>query len=150
MKKSQSGLYLIEILLGIVIISFILGMVLIFFNPLAQRSVLVTKAAQQIQQLASVSYEWRSGQSQTDFSGLSLAVLQNAGLLDSSDNYTQQSPWGSDIELKADTDDPGYLQISMTQIPQAACNNLIDKLSNIAHRQAKNSDCAQNYYFIVL
>lgn len=150
MKKSQSGISLIEILMGIVIISVILGIVFVYFNPLSQRSVLVTQASAQIQQLASVSYEWKSGQSQADFSGLSLSVLQNAGLLDSSDTYTQKSPWGSNFQLSADTDDPNYLQISVTQIPPAACNNLIDKLRSVAHRQANNSDCAQGFYFIVL
>ncbi len=150
MKKFQSGISLIEILMGIVIISVILGMVFLYFNPLSQSSVLVTQASAQIQQLASVSYEWKSGQSQTDFSGLSLSVLQNAGLLDSSDTTTQKSPWGSNIQLGADSEDPNYLQISMTQIPPPACANLIDKLSNVAHRQANAADCAKGSYFIVL
>ncbi len=150
MKKFQSGLSVIEILLGIVIIASILGMVFIFYNPLSQRGILVTQAAQQIQQLASVSYEWKSAQSQNDFNGISLAVLQSAGLLDSSDNYTQKSPWGSNIQLNADTDNPAYVQISMDRIPQEACSNLADKLNQIAHRQSDKSDCDKGFYFIVL
>lgn len=150
MKKFQSGISLLEILLGLVLICAFLGTVAIYFNSLNQRSILVTQAAQQIQQLASISYEWKSAQSQTDFSGLSLPVLQEAGLLNSADTDAQKSPWGQDFILSADTADPSYLKILINKIPEAACANLIHQLSNIAHRQSYGGDCAKGTYFIVL
>jgi prepilin-type N-terminal cleavage/methylation domain-containing protein len=150
MKKSQSGVSLIEILFSIAILSVILVIATTYFGSLNQRSILVTQASEQIQQLASVGYEWKSAQSQTDFNGISLSALQQAGLLDNSDSYSQKSPWGGDISLSADSQDPNYLQISMNKIPKTECANLSNRLSNIAHRQSDNSDCSRGIYFIVL
>ena len=77
----QRGLSLIEILLSLAIISVILMMIVNYYSTQNKDQVLVSKAAAQIQQLASVSYEWQTAQSKMDFTGITLTVLQDAGLL---------------------------------------------------------------------
>ncbi len=149
MKKLSYGLSLLEVLCSLVIMAVIFSLVVTyFFNN--QQNVQTSKVATQIQQLASVSYEWQSAQAQGDFSGLSLETLQNAGLFTKGNDYTELNPWGGAYSLSADTDNPHYLRITIPTVPEAACNNLREKMKNLAHAQASEGDCSKNNYFVTL
>lgn len=149
MKRLPHGLSLLEVLCSLVIIAVIFSVVVTYFYD-NQRNVQISKTATQIQQLASVSYEWQSAQAQGDFSGLSLEALQKAGLLTKGNDYTELNPWGGSYSLSADTDNPHYLRITIPAVPQAVCNNLREKMQNLAHNQASEADCAKGNYFVTL
>ncbi len=93
MNQSSSGLSLLEVIFSLTIIAVILAVVVHYFYD-NQLNLQVSKAATQIQQLASVSYEWQTAQSQKDFSGISIDALQAAGLLEKNSDYTGLDPWG--------------------------------------------------------
>jgi prepilin-type N-terminal cleavage/methylation domain-containing protein len=146
----QRGLSLIEILLSLAIISVILMMIVNYYSTQNKDQLLVSKAAAQIQQLASVSYEWQTAQSKMDFTGISLTVLQDAGLLSATDNYSQKSPWGGGINITAENSNPQYVLITLDKIPRSACANLRERMSQVAHSQSSSNECAQGSYYISL
>lgn len=149
MNQSSSGLSLLEVIFSLTIIAVILAVVVHYFYD-NQLNLQVSKAATQIQQLASVSYEWQTAQSQKDFSGISIDALQAAGLLEKNSDYTGLDPWGGHFVVSADADNPHYVQIALPSIPESACNNLREKMKNLAHAQASDIDCSQNNYFVSL
>lgn len=150
MRNAERGLSLIEILFGLAIMSIIFVMVADYYYSQNKRYLEVGKAATQIQQLASISYEWQTTQSQSDFQGISLTVLQNAGLLSKTDTYSQLDPWGGSISIAADQNDPHYVAITLPQIPEYACTNLRSRMANVAHTQSSAGECTQGAYYITL
>lgn len=149
MKNPQQGLSLLEILCSLAIIAILATIVANFYATQNKTLLQVSKAAEQIQQLGNVSYEWQTAQSKLDFNGISISALQDAGLLPT-DNYSQQGPWGGLISLSADSSYPQYILITLENIPPEACSNLRDRLREIAHNQSSASECAQGRYYIVI
>lgn len=150
MRNTERGLSILEVLFSLAIMAVIFAMVANYYYSQNKRYLEVGKAATQLQQLASVSYEWQTAQAQSDFSGLSLAVLQKAGLLDANDNYSQIDPWGGAITLTADKQDAHYISITLPKIPNYACTNLRSRMANVAHSQSSADECAQGSYQITL
>lgn len=144
MIQSQKGLSVLEVLFSLAIMSVIFAIVINYYYKQNKFYVEVSKAATQIQQLASLSYEWQTAQSQTDFSGISLTTLQNAGLLPEKDKYSQIDPWGGMIDISKDDDDSKYVKITLAKVPKEQCANLMNRMAQTAHRQG----CADGGYFI--
>lgn len=147
--KNQSGLSLLEVLFSLAVTAVIMVTVINHFLTQNQRYLQVSQVAAQIQQLASVSYEWQTAQQLPDFTELTLQKLLNAGLLINS-NFNTLSPWGSQITLTPDPKDAHYLQITVPKIPNEACANLSDKMTTIAHAQTSATDCNSGEYQISL
>lgn len=148
--KHQNGISLLETLLSLVIISVILVIVANYYFSQNQLNLNVSKANTQIHQLASVAYEWQTAQQQNDFTGLSMAALQTAGLLPFDDPYSQINPWGGSISISPYASNPTYLQITLSKIPVDACKNLRNRMANIAYAQTSDADCSNGQYQIAL
>jgi len=145
MRRCQQGLSLIEVIFSLGIMAIIFAVVADYYYSQNKRYLEVSKAVTQIQQLASVSYEWQAAQSQTDFNGISLSVLQQAGLLAAIDSYSQIDPWGGTMSLAAD-EDPRYVLITLPKIPADVCSNLYNRMSTLAHHQ----ECSAGNYSIAM
>ncbi|MCH9743757.1 MAG: hypothetical protein K0U29_02380 [Gammaproteobacteria bacterium] len=147
MKRKQSGISLLEILLGLVLIATISTMAIRYFT-VTTRSMKVSNAIKQIKHLSNISYEWLQQQQQTDFSGssagtrISLQELINTGLLrnDPSERY---DPWGGDITVNAATNDPSYVSITLSKVPQDACRMMVRQLQSVNHLQS--TPCGSAY-----
>lgn len=148
MKNVQRGISLIEVLFSLAILCVILASVANYYYAQNKIYLSVGKAATQIQQLASVSYEWQAAQSQVDFQGISLPILQAAGLFSTTDNYSQIDPWGGAITISPDHRNPQYVLITLPQVPREACVNLRDRMVNVAESQSSERDCADGNYHI--
>lgn len=146
MKNSQTGLSILEVLFSLAIMGVIFAIIANYYYTQNKTYLQVSKAATQIQQLASISYEWQTAQSQTTFTDISLSALQAAGLLNPKDNYSQIDPWGGAISIAADKNDARYLLITLPKIPANVCANLANRMANIAHQQ----QCAGGNYTITL
>lgn len=145
----QQGISLLEVLCSLVITAIILLIVANYFYSQSQRYQQVSQAVRQIQQLASVSYEWQTVQSQTDFKGISMSALQAAGLLPE-DHLIQQDPWNGTVVIGPSDKEPYYVGIVLPNTPQDACNNLRSRMANVAHEQSTPADCQKGGYYIVL
>jgi len=148
MLAKQRGLSLLEVLCSLAVIAVIIAIMINYYYTQNQRSLKVTKAATQIQQIASVSYEWQAAQSQSDFSGISLPILQAAGLLSPDYNYTQVSPWGGEISVQPDPANAQYVRISLLLVPEYACTQLQELLKEVAFSQATGHNCKEGNYYI--
>jgi type II secretory pathway pseudopilin PulG len=148
MRNLQRGISLLEILLSLAIAGVLVMMMVNYYNAQAKTQLLISKAAEQIQQLSSISYEWQTAQSQVDFIGISLTALQDAGLI--RDNYLQQNPWGNSISVAPANDNPQYVLINLGKVPQDVCSNLRERMAHLAHSQASTNDCTQGNYYISL
>jgi type II secretory pathway pseudopilin PulG len=149
MNNKLRGISLIEILFSLAIICVILTIIFNYYTQ-NKRSLNVTKATTQIQKLVNLSYEWQAAQTQTDFTGISVAALQTAGLLSTIDHFSQIDPWGGDITVAPYQNDPHYVQILLTKIPNDDCINLRNRMVNDAHQQTSSADCAKGDYFIAM
>lgn len=149
MNSGQRGISLLEVLCSLVITAVILLIVANYFYNQSQRYEQVSRATRQIQELASVSYEWQTAQSQTNFKGLSMNTLKAAGLLPE-DSLVQQDPWGGAITLGPSDKNPNYLGILLPNTPEDACKNLRNRMASVAHEQSSSADCQKGGYYIIL
>lgn len=136
--KRTLGISILEVLGSLGVISVILTMISWYYLSQNKLYMEVSKATAQIQQLANLSYEWQTAQARADFNGISIAALQSAGLLSPNDHYTDMNPWGGNISIAPDPNDPHYVAITMQNVPNHACNNLTNRLLNVAHNQNCN------------
>lgn len=140
----QRGISILEVLFSLAIMCVIFTLIANYYFSQNKRYLAVGKAATQIQQLASLSYEWQTAQTQTDFNGISISALQDAGLLSKTDHFSQQDPWGGAITLAPYNSDSSYVAITLTNIPNDACTNLSSRMLNVAHTQS----CTGGNYYI--
>lgn len=139
LKKRQSGLSLLEVLLALLIIGSIITASVQYF-ALASRQSKVLQAIHQIEQLTSASYEWLNLQRQADFSGtpngvaISVDILQQANLINQVTN-----PWGGKVRL-APASDPLHIAIEFDNIPAKDCHSLEQQLKS-ANLSAFHSLC---------
>lgn len=138
--QKQSGVSVLELMLGIVIIATILIASTRFFN-IASDNAKVNNAMSTLRQIADASYKWY--EYHPNFDGLSFEALFNAGLLPEKYKATTGqvckacNPWGGNIELQS-TADKSRLQIRLTDVPKEpakTCTKLADQLHEYEPKQ---------------
>ena len=147
MKKKQLGISILEILLSLVLISTITIMAIRYFE-VTTRSMKVSNAIKQIKYLSDISYQWLQQQRQSDFSGaangekVALQKLIDTHLLrdDPSERF---NPWGGSITISPASENPSYVRITLTRVPQDACRMMVRQLRSINH--LKNTPCGSAY-----
>src|SRR3989338_2659440 len=103
----QLGISLLEVLLVLVIGAVLIMMGVRYFS-LAQNNADFAATEQQIKILLQASYDWKDGQQQANFSGISTLALLNANLIENTD---AQDRWGWPICVAADSADSAVLSV---------------------------------------
>jgi len=130
--RKQRGLTLIELFLALAVIA-IIWVVATRYYQVVSNSSKVNEAVQMIQSLRSAGNHYAAGRSNYD--GLTIAELNNTNLLprDLEGSGTtpgeQVNPWGGNIGISGSG---GQMQITLSDVPQADCQNIANKLSNQA------------------
>lgn len=151
MKKHQHAISLLECLLSIIIIASI-SMMAVRYYIITMRDMRVSHTISQIKRLTDASYEWLQMQKQADFSGnnggqaISIQQLVKDQLLKNQNDTI--TPWGGAITISAAGDNPSFIKITLSNIPQLACRNLARQLEYINKDKFANT-CAntQNNIF---
>lgn len=151
--KRQLGMTLLEIILVLAAVGIVLTLALRFF-VVVNTNLKLTRAVTQIQTLTKASEQWLQAQRQLNYEGaasgsaISTAKLETAGLITAGDT---KNPWGGDILISPSSVNPSYVNLTMKDVPQKACFNLISRMKTIAFQQANRNTCIDlGEYFIEL
>jgi PilS N terminal len=135
--SKQQGYLLSDMILVILVGGIIIVMSIGYFST-AIFNTKVSRAVALIQKLSKASYDWQAIKSQADFTGVSIDVLYQAGLLGpscSTNPCTMINPWGGATIVQNPTlsANSGHVEIDLQQIPLQACMSLTSKLQNIQY-----------------
>lgn len=142
MLKRIKAITLLECALSLVVIASITTMAVRYYM-ITIRQTRVAQAIGQVKRLSHVSYEWLQTQKQANFAdqthgtALTLQALLDNQLIQQ--DIDTLDPWGGRIEV-APNSDGEYVKITLNNIPQPACRNLVQQLKYINHHTSDN-DC---------
>jgi len=121
MMKKKGGFTLVELLAVIGVVGVILAVVLVGSSS-ARNTAKISTTAQQIQLIYGACQSWL-GNGRTNYSGISLSTLQDAGYLPS----TLNNPFGGTYSVSANATNNTQVDIQATQIPN---NNIHQEIAS--------------------
>lgn len=136
-KRKQGGIGLLELMLSLAIIAILLIIATRYYLT-ANTEQRVNEALSMIKATRGSSAFWVKGR-QNRYAGINMDQLNQFGLLprdlvSNGGAGVGTNPWGGDITVAAATGQEGStdneIQVQLTQVPQAACRNLNQKLLN--------------------
>ncbi len=147
MKKLYSpphhGYSLIEILMTIAVLGAIVSGIGLFFQ-VAQTSSRVTQTAQDLKSIRVAAGEWVLAQ--PSYQGITYPQLQSANLLPTKLNKSSINPWGGVYGVTATTTTPYLLIITVSNIPEAVCENQLMILMQSQVSTVTPSSCSNGTY----
>lgn len=125
--KRLKGIGLLELMLSLAIIAILLVMATRYYG-ITNRSQQVNQSVTEIAAIEGAIANWKSNK--TDYQNLSLSELNRLGLLANQD-ASGVNTWGGTVTVGPNSQDNNKTaQITLADIPDWACENLADKLSD--------------------
>ena len=118
----RKGFTLLEMMIVLAIISVLLAAILPAMS--ARNTAKISSAAQTIRSLHEASSAWLA-HGHTTYTGISIAVLQTAGLLPTGFTAASDNPWGGAYSVSANTD-ANKLDITVGSVPSGAGSALVN------------------------
>lgn len=126
MLRKNKAITLLELMLSLAIIAIILVMATRYYD-IVHSSEQTGDASAMIQAIRAGSQRWLL--SNENFTGISVPAMQNLNLLPTTFGT---NPWGGTIKVDPAPNDTSKIQINLTNIPAAACENLSARFSTTA------------------
>lgn len=138
--KKLLGISLLEILLVIAVAGVIITLATRYYLQ-THRSAEILKTTNQVKDILQASYDWRSGQGQLGFNGISNSALTTGGYLKDADLRTD---WGGSICVTTSDNDSGnnYLMLYVPVSNQHDCCHLASQLNAISYDPSDATPCS--------
>lgn len=153
--QQEKAFSLLEMLLVLAIASLLILFSTRFFSVVSRERG-ISKTLEDIKIIRQAAAEWELGQG--DYTGISMTVLNNAGLLPRDlGTGVGKTAWGSNYTIAPTTTNTSQLSLSLTSssetasaLPIDACNNLKNALQNQAISMTPTDCSATPYNFIIV
>ena len=134
------GIGLLELMLSLAIIAILLIGATRFYQS-TRVSQQVNDAVGMLQTVITASESWFY--TLKTFQSIPLLQLVGQGLVPSSFGDNTANPWGGEIQVASGADPDKQIQLSLTQVPVAACKGLQDIMTK---KGVHNQRCLNNHY----
>lgn len=134
-KQAQQGIGLLELMLSVAIIALLLIVATRYF-VVVRTTQQTTNAISMVEGVRAAAGNYSVGQT-NNYANITMVALNNQGLLPKDLVGTAATPgqgvnpWGGNLQV-APSSDGGQVIITLTQVPQANCEGIVNALNNQA------------------